>query len=558
MNLMIDSDATPKPEESCALYVRRSSAAAGTNQKLKEQEAEARALAERKGLHVVAVFAEREGTGASARSRKKRPQWEAALAALDEGERFHTIVAYALDRADRRGADTLGAMLTRHATTKRRVITCDGIDTSDPQQRMNTIIRGEVAREYSERLGDNVARTKRYRREQGLWLGGKPPWGLRVDGDGRLEHDPETYPEARGVADKLLAGHTLWQVVKDLNERRVSPLPTGVEWGSTVTRKARDRDEDVESAPQHWRVSSLSTMVRSPSWAGLQGIRRRTPSGGYAGIADVYKSVDTGLPVSIGKGVVTPAERALILAHLDSRSTTEADRPRTLTGGLGRTGIKPSSALLGNRLQCPSCGGRATLSGRKGRQSYRCGSAAQGAARCEGFSCPADMLDDYVVSRVLIHLAGMEVTDPALAAVATVWAGEANPESQAERRAVEDGVRAAEADLARVRRLAVAGVLTEDEAAEELPRLREAVASARRALDELSQSTPIDASSLVDLQYAAEKWDNLATDAQRRIVEADVVRVVVSRAGRRGIRFDPYERAVITFRDGTTWPRMAA
>lgn len=37
-------------------------------------------------------FKEREGTGASRRSGKRRPQWDRALAGLDAGETFRTLL----------------------------------------------------------------------------------------------------------------------------------------------------------------------------------------------------------------------------------------------------------------------------------------------------------------------------------------------------------------------------------------------------------------------------------------------------------------------------------
>src|SRR5690606_2052135 len=152
-----------------ALYLRRSSRKdLGENRSLREQEAECRALADRLGLEVVDVYEEREGTGASARSRKRRPEWERALAALDDGARFQTLIVWALDRADRRGADVLAGLLAKHAATGRRILGVDGTDTSDERQRLATIIRGEIAREEAESIAKRVARTKRTRRADGL------------------------------------------------------------------------------------------------------------------------------------------------------------------------------------------------------------------------------------------------------------------------------------------------------------------------------------------------------------------------------------------------------
>ena len=539
------------PGDAAAIYVRRSGSAAGTNQTLQEQESEARALAAREGLAVVEVYREREGTGASARSGKHRPQWEAALVALDAGDRFRTVVVWALDRADRRGSDTLGTMLTRHAATGRRILGVDGTDTSDPQQRLATIIRGEIAREYSEKLGDNIARTKRYRREAGLWLGGPTPWGLRVGSDGKLEHDPVAYPEARHVAELLLSGETLYAAVADLNARQVT-LPGGKPWGSVVTRKVRGLDLDKESAPQKWRIPTLATLVRSPGWAGLQSIRHRElredgSKGAWPLKADVYRSTVTGEPVSVGHGVVSPEEQAVIVARIEERKHA---------GVFRATGRKPRRTLLGSRLRCTECGALAVRNGAAPRTYYRCGNATQGGGRCKGFSAPADDMDDYVTGRALIFLSSLDPQSEATREAIAAWVGETDDAAKAERRAGETTVAAAKADLARVRRLVVMGVLNDDEAAAEMPRLRDALARAESLLaDRQAAATVMSAAALQDLQYIAEAWDDLDQAAQRRIIEATVRTVDVYRAPYRGARFVGGQRAVITFADGSMWPR---
>ncbi len=539
------------PEQSAAVYVRRSSGKVGTNRTLAEQENEARLLAAREGLEVVAVYREREGTGASARSGKARPQWEAALADLDAGDRFHTVIVWALDRADRRGSDTLGTMLSKHAATGRRILGVDGTDTSDPQQRLATIIRGEIAREYSEKLGDNVARTKRYRREDGLWLGGKPPWGLRVGPGLKLERDPATFPEARRAAEALLNGETLYSVVRDLNERKVT-LSSGREWGSTYTRKARGRDEDVVSPPQQWRMSTLATIARSPGWAGLQSIRQRAvradgTMGGWPANAEVYRSIETGEPVSIGEGVVTPEERTVIISRIEGR------HGRSKAGKV--VGRKPRSSQLGGVLRCETCGSPAILRRVNGRSYYKCRSVEDTPARCPGFTAPADGIEDYVVGRALIFVSeldpGSELTRRAFAE----WVGETDPVALARRRSQQVTLDAAQADLERTRRLAISGVLTEEEAAAEMPRLRAAVADAEAAMKEQDVEEELQLDALRDVQYLASAWDELDDAQRRRVVESAVRHVTVRKAPYMGARFNGPQRAVITFADGSTWPR---
>lgn len=524
---------TPAPR-AAAIYLRRSSrkdsastdkGAAhpqGSNRSLYEQEAECRALAERVGLNVVEVYREREGTGASARSRKARPEWARALADLDRGDRFETVIVWALDRADRRGADRLAEILTLHAATGRRILGVDGTDTSDERQRLANIVRAEIARDEAEKIAARVSRTKRTRREDGRWLGGPAPYGLINTPDGRLAPHPETFDTARGIAEDLLAGSTLAAVVKRLNAES-TPAPRG----------------------ERWRIGSLSALVRSPGWSGLQSIRRRLPSGDWAAVADVYTSTETGQPVSVGVGVISPAERERILDALAERTKDASGTRRD--GEHRRTGRRPSPSLLVDLLRCPACGSRPARTGAAGRQSYRCANAAQGAGRCPGFTAPADALDDYVGRAFRQRLAALDPGDALLYVVADAWTARRDPVSREARAEAEDAVALAREALSRLQRLAVSGVLDEVEAARQAPALRRRVREAEARLAALP--SPVgDLSVLLDLVLTEEAWDVLPVAERRALLALAVDEVRVSRARGRGYRFDPAERVVIVWR----------
>jgi DNA invertase Pin-like site-specific DNA recombinase len=543
-------DATP--DKACALYVRRSSNGGnGSNRSLAEQEAEVRALATREGLTIVHVYAEKEGTGASRFSRKRRPQWDAALADLEAGDRFRSLVVFALDRADRRGADEMAKVIRRHAETGRRIIGVDGTDTGDPHRRMETIIRLEVAAEEVERLSSRITRTKRHRRAEGRWLGGRPPYGLAVEG-GRLVRDPDTFPVARRIADALLADSTLWAVVRDLNREGV-PAPVAGRLLAAAAKTEDPAEAAALTAKAHaatWQVASVAAMVKTPAWAGLQSIRKRTKSGGWAQIADVYRDPETGEPVSVGEGVVTRQERALILAALSSRTVERFQHGRTV-----RTGSRVSGAgsLLADVLRCETCGARPGLSGDNSHRSYRCGAAANGGARCKGYTAPLEALDGYVAARIRSRLAALEPEPgegwhPALLAAAKVWAGEASPEVRMERARLEGNLAEAREDDARVRSLALAGVLLPEEAAVERAKTQARIRTAEEALATVGGGEP-DPGALLDAASTAEAWEALDAATRRRVVAAVVERVTVAKAAARGVRFKPEERVTITWRE---------
>ncbi|MGS2614023.1 recombinase family protein [Micromonospora sp. LZ34] len=209
-----------------------------------------------------------------------------------------------------------------------------------------------------------MSRAKKYRRAEGVRLGGAAPYGLCI-ADGKLAHDAEAYPVARRIADELLTGSTFWAVTKRLNAEGV-PSP-------------RDRT---------WGVGSVSAMVRSPGFAGLQSIREKTPSGRWRHTAEVYRD-EHGQTVSVGEGVITPDERARILRSLEERSTTVVRE----SGFVRRTG-----AMLGEVLRCTDCGAGTVQSGAVGKKVYRCGAYGNGKG-CAGFTAPTAETDDAVSHR---------------------------------------------------------------------------------------------------------------------------------------------------------------
>lgn len=513
-------DDEPLPANAAAVYLRRSADnCREANRSLREQRDETLAFAAREGFAVVRVFEEQEGVGASPRSRRKRPAWDAALESLLEGDAFRTLILHSQSRADRRGAGHIARLIDELALADRRIVSLDGMDTADPSQRMRMILRAEMDLEESERIASRVARTKGYRRANGEWLGGRPPWGTRVGEGRRLEHDPETYPTARRIADLLLSGDSLWEVCRTLNSEG-HPGPTG----------------------KGWRTSTLQAIVRSPGWAGLQGVRRRNERGSYDFTAEVFRG-EGDQEVSLGAGVITSLERGLILAQLSDRAAFGRRRPRGERSGGGAPAR--SRPLLADVLACPACGGRSTIAGRRDARVYRCANAAQGGARCSGFSAPQQSLDHFVIQRVRGVLGQLDVDSPLSASIAAAWMAP-SPDVSLQVLDAEIVVADAEAADQRVKALALIGALTPAEAAMERRRTLAQLVSAKAELNSLRQR--VDAEPVLDLSTAVRTAEALAPDTQRRLLASIVESVVVSAAGRRGVRFKPDERVTITMK----------
>lgn len=507
--------------ECAAIYVRRShkdaegDARNSNGRSLKEQEAECRALAARMGLDVVHIYSEREGTGASSLSRKARPEWDRALAGLAAGDTFRTLIVWDLDRADRRGWAALAPLFGEHAKKRdRRIVDTHGLDTSDRGQKWGIMIRSEMAAEEAEKTGERVRRSRMAARESGAWEYGRPPLGLKAVNK-RLVHDPETYPLARRIAEEALAGRTPYAISTGLNAEGI--------------KASRGGD---------WRASSVLALLRAPGFAGLVPTRARAESGIWTQVAEPYLDA-AGRPVRCGEGVITEAERIRILALYGDRVT--ADNRGRRTPGV--------PALLRGLVFCASCGSFARMSGARRGRSYGCAARGAGSA-CPGFTAPEDRVDDAVVDTFLRYLAvdPEEETDEArlalLVEVGRRWAIKADPEAEVARIRLSEALTVAEADVARVTKLLVSGVLEEEEAAEHLPGLR-ARRDALRADIAALPDPEGDISPLLDLTQSREAWDALPVDERRSLLALAIDRVTVSRAPGRGAAFYPGERVLV-------------
>lgn len=542
-HLVEEADEKFAPTRQAAVYVRRSHKDAEGSERngrsLSQQEDECRALALRAGLHVVQVYSEREGTGASPRSRKQRPAWEAAVADLRNGSEFRTLIVWALDRADRRGAVEIGALLNEHSDGTRRVLGVDGTDTADKGMRIATLLRAEMAREESERTAARVERSKRAARAEGRWLGGVPPYGLKSVG-GRLVHDAETFPFARRIAEEALAGRTLWEIVNGLNNDRV---PTPAE-ARRMRSSGRSVDEVATSDAlpgKGWGIGTISQLLRSPAFAGLQSIRARNSSGNWQAVADVYRD-QAGQPVSVGQGVVTLEERRKILTMLGERTRSSLR---------ARAGRRPVSSLLSDVVRCASCERHAAASGASsGYRSYRCGARASGRL-CDGFTAPMEAVDEVVTSMVLRRVAAHEPGEELLEQIALRWTRISSPEQHADVEEARGRLTDLEGQLDRVQDLAVSGVFTSAEAARRVQDLRMAIEEERDAMRRLAPATA-DLSPLLDVYQSRSAWDALPLLRRREILRLAVERVEVTRGGGRGRRFAPSERLRVHWTDGST------
>jgi site-specific DNA recombinase len=134
-------------------------------------------------------------------------------------------------------------------------------------------------------------------REQGRYLGGRPPYGSRLGDAGphpnkahaawgrrahRLEPDPETAHLVRWIFAQRLAGHSAARIARALNETRVS-CPSAADPGRNPHRTGTA-----------WTLGTVTTILSNPRYTGHQVWNRQRTDKDLADPADVslgHKSV---------------------------------------------------------------------------------------------------------------------------------------------------------------------------------------------------------------------------------------------------------------------------
>lgn len=491
------------------LYVRKSKVLA-KGERLREvstdeQLRQGRAWAARNGFTVRREWVEL----GSAYADKERPKFNAAVQALLNKE-VPALWVYMLDRFTRKGAEDVLQIIGK----ARVIFDYDGLDSLDERDRERIIVEAERARAYSRRLSIRVRDVKASQRDAGEWVVGRPPYGMVVDPKTRkLLPDTETLAGGdcqlsradlvRRMFADVRAGKSARQITRELNERGV-PAPTGGKWF----------------------VSTVTRMIASPVYAGLQVIREER-----TGRTVLYRN-EQGHTVSVGVGLVTVEEQDAAIKAL--KAPIPGPRAR------GR-----AKHLLTDITHCAHCGRGMVCQGRY----YVCTSVSSGDRTCESPTYAGKKsLEEYVAARWLDVVTSLEPTDALAAVIAERWAALQAPKQTAEHRKALEALKAAEVVRERLQRAFRLGAYegAEDLFAEEMKRATADVLAARDEVARSGAPTP-DTSFVDDPDTARAAWEAADLPLRRELVRLAIDRVVVRRSGRRGQRFNGDERVTITW-----------
>jgi site-specific DNA recombinase len=278
-----------------AVYARISRDAEGEGLGVQRQLDDCRALCERRQWQNVGEYIDND---ISAYSGRLRPKYRQLLDDVRAGK-VEVVVAWAPERLHRSPRELEDFIELIEATGLGVETVKAGVwDVSTSHGRLVARMLGAVSRSESERLGERVHRAHQQAKARGYWRG-PIPFGMRASSQpGAPEPDPATAGVVELMFKRVVAGHSLCQIARDLNREGIRP------------RRGRE-----------WTHIGIRRLIYSPALAGLV-------------------EVDGELKAAVFEGVVDADEWRTALAALRRRPAGERRRPpETLT-------------LLGNILEC--------------------------------------------------------------------------------------------------------------------------------------------------------------------------------------------------------------
>jgi site-specific DNA recombinase len=312
-----------------AIYCRISEDRHGTGQKVEDQEADCRRLAERLGLEVVEVFVDNDLTAHKGSKRyKERPRYRDLLTAIRAGQ-VDAVLATETERLHRDSRELLDYIdACQPYDVPTYTVRAGNLDLSTSSGRMVAKILAAKAEHEVEVMKDRMRAARLHKVGRGEWVGGRRPFGYERDGRTVIPAEAVALGWAAG---QVLAGVSLNATVAKLNER-----------GSTT------------STGRPWTPTELRRVLLRPRNAGLTVHR-----GQVVGRAEWPAILDE----DTWRGVCA------VLGDPTRRTNTTTAR-QWLLSGLARCGAPVGDAICGSPVRSFSAGGRSR--GRQLKPTYTC------------------------------------------------------------------------------------------------------------------------------------------------------------------------------------------
>jgi site-specific DNA recombinase len=303
----------------------------------------------------------------------RRPQAAALVAAMAGPDReFDAIVVGEYERAFYGSQYSLMAPLLEHYGVQLWMPEAGGpVDFHGEDHEQAMVMLGVRSKQEITRTRIRVRTAMAAQtREQGRYLGGRPPYGYRLADAGphpnrahaawgrrarRLEPDPLTAPNATWIFVQRRAGHSIARITRALNDAGI-PCPS-----------AADPERNAHRSAQAWTLTTVRAILANPRYTGRQ-VWNRQPTA-----MDLIDPANTGLGHrqvqrwGLPDGWVIsarPAHPALV-SEEDFIAVQGIRVPRENTG----TGRRYRLAGL---LRCGICKRRLESCWANNRAAYRC------------------------------------------------------------------------------------------------------------------------------------------------------------------------------------------
>jgi site-specific DNA recombinase len=308
----------------------------------------------------------------------RRPQAAALVAQLaDPGRGWDAIVVREYERAFYGSQYALMAPLFEHYGVQLWMPEAGGrVDfASEHDERAMTVLGLSSKREVvSTSIRVRTAMAVQAR-EQGRYLGGRPPYSYRLTDAGphpnkahaawgrrahRLEPDPDTERVVRWMFAQRLAGHSMARIARALNDAGV-PCPS-----------AADPARNPHRTGASWTLRTVASILANPRYTGRQVWNRQRTDLDLADPADISMGHRPVQRWNLPDGWIISARLAHppLVSEADFIAAQQVRAARGPAPGSGR--LDERQYLLTGLLTCRTCGRRMEPVWSNGNAAYRC------------------------------------------------------------------------------------------------------------------------------------------------------------------------------------------
>jgi site-specific DNA recombinase len=306
-----------------------------------------------------------------------RPQSAALVAQLDDPDRGWDAVVVGEDERAFYGSQyaAIAPLLEHYGVQLWMPEACGRVDFQSEHDEKTMTMLGLSSKREITRTSIRVRTAMAVQtREQGRYLGGRPPYGYRPADAGphpnkahaawgrrahRLDPDPATAPTVRWIFAQRLAGHSVARIARALNEAAV-PCPSAADPGRNTHRTGRG-----------WTLGTVTTILENPRYTGRQVWNRQRTDTELADLANVTLGPKSVQRWNLPDGWVIssrPAHPALV-SEDDFVAAQDINAAR---GPVPQDEPVLRWYLLAGLLACGVCGRRMESAWSNGKPAYRC------------------------------------------------------------------------------------------------------------------------------------------------------------------------------------------